>query len=126
VDTKKHARFSWAAELLDIKPNDTLLEIGCGVGISVEEIASKLKGGKILAVDRSKKMIQKAIQRNNHYLNSGKVEFLKTDMLHFKKDQLFNKIFCFNINLFWTQKSIAEEITILKSHLTKKGLLHIF
>jgi hypothetical protein len=65
-------------------------------------------------------MIQKAIQRNSHSITTGKVDFLTTDLLDLKKDQLFNKIFCFNINLFWTQKSISKEAAILKSHLTKK------
>lgn len=125
MDTKKHDRFSWAAELLDIKPKDIILEIGCGTGLAVEEIVPQLQGGKILAIDRSDKMIQKAVQRNKKFLNSGKVEFITTDLLHLKTDQKFNKVFCFNINLFWTQKSIAKEVTILKANITKKGLLYI-
>ena len=109
MNTKKHDRFPRAAEILEVKSKDTIREIGCGVGLAVEEIASHLNGGKILAIDRSEKMIQKAIQRNSNSIKEEKVEFLKTDLLHLKEDHQFNKIFSFNINLFWTQKSIAKE-----------------
>lgn len=124
---QNHRRFHWAAETLEIKPQDRILEIGCGVGLAVEEIVPQLGRGKIIAIDRSENMIQKAVHRNKNAIAEGKAEFLKTDLLHYpKNDTQFNKIFCFNINFFWTQKSIENEAAILKSHLMKNGLLYIF
>lgn len=124
---KNHKRFHWAAELLDIESHHNILEIGCGVGLAVEEIVPQLHRGKIIAIDRSENMIQKAIQRNRNAIAERKAEFLKADLLHYpKNDRQFDKIFCFNINFFWTQKSIAKEAAVLKSHLMKNGLLYVF
>ncbi len=124
---EKHARFSWAAKIMKIKSNDYLLEIGCGVGLAIEEIAPLLKQGKIIGIDRSDKMIKAAVQRNGRYIDGGSVELLKTELLHLPiMQQQFNKIFCFNINLFWTQKSIEKEADIIKSVLKKNGSLFIF
>jgi ubiquinone/menaquinone biosynthesis C-methylase UbiE len=124
---EKHARFSWATELMKIKSNDHLLEIGCGVGYALEEIAPLLKQGKITGIDRSDKMIKTAMQRNGRYIDEGKVELLKTDLLHLSiRQQQFNKVFCCNINLFWTQKSIEKEAAVIKTVLKKNGRLFIF
>ncbi|WP_276372653.1 class I SAM-dependent methyltransferase [Chryseolinea sp. H1M3-3] len=124
---EKHARFSWAAKIMNIKSNDYLLEIGCGVGMAIEEIAPLLKQGKIIGIDRSDKMIKTAEQRNGRYIDEGNVELLKTDLLHLPiRQQQFNKVFCFNINLFWTQKSVEKEVAMIKSVLKKNGSLFIF
>lgn len=124
---EKHERFEWAVEILDVRGDDHILEIGCGVGLAVEEIAEHLTTGKITAIDRSSAMIEKAIQRNQKNIESGKAGFVKTELLRFtKSDTKFNKIFFFNINFFWTQNSIVSEIAVIKSFLAKNGLIYIF
>jgi trans-aconitate methyltransferase len=124
---KKHERFTWAADLLDVKPRDRILEIGCGVGFVVEEIAARLTTGEIVAIDKSAVMITKASERNEDSVRTGKAKFVKTSLADLKqKDNSFNKIFCFNINLFWTNKPITNEATVLRSLLKKNGSLHIF
>ena len=124
---EKHERFRWAVEILNVKPADYILEIGCGVGLAVEEVAEHLVTGKITAVDKSQGMIEKAIRRNQKNIEQDKVKFVRSELLAFKKHNAkFNKIFCFNINLFWTGKSITREISIIKSMLLKEGLIYIF
>jgi len=72
-------------------------------------------------------MIEKAIRRNQKNIEQDKAKFVRSELLAFKKPNAkYNKIFCFNINLFWTGKSIAREISIIKSMLLKKGLIYIF
>ncbi|HZB13630.1 MAG TPA: class I SAM-dependent methyltransferase [Chryseolinea sp.] len=124
---EKHKRFAWAVEVLDVKRDDYILEIGCGVGLAVEEIAERLTTGKITAIDRSPAMIAKAILRNQKNIASGKASFIKTELLGFPKEGIrFNKIFFFNINFFWTQNSITAEVSVIRSSLAKKGLVYIF
>lgn len=124
---KSHDRFNWAAQILDIKAGNFILEVGCGVGFAVEEIVPLLTKGKITAIDRSPAMIAKAIHRNQKAIQQGKAEFLNTELLKLSKhSSRYDKIFCFNINFFWTQKSIIKEATILKSLLVTGGLLYIF
>lgn len=124
---KTHERFTWAANLLDIKSGDLIMEVGCGVGFAVEEIAARLTTGKIMAIDKSAMMIVKASERNKDSVQAGKAKFIQTDLARLNPEgNSFNKIFCFNINLFWTNKSISKEAAVLTSLLAKNGSLHIF
>ena len=50
-------RFLWAISILQIQPRDEVLEIGCGGGLLVEQIAARLETGRITAIDRSAAMI---------------------------------------------------------------------
>ena len=124
---KKHERFTWAGEFLNVRSDDYILEIGCGVGLAAEEIAQRLTKGKITAIDRSPAMIAKAINRNKKFVEEGTAQFFETELLRFSnKGAKYDKVFCFNINFFWTNKSIAGEVSILRSLLAKKGVLYIF
>ena len=116
----------WAAKVMKIKSSDVLLEVGCGVGLAVAAITPLLRTGKIIAIDRSDNMIQAAIKRNHAAVAKNKVEFIKTDLLHFPVTrERFDKIFYFNINLFWTQKSIAKEAALMKLILSQDGSVFI-
>lgn len=118
-------RFEWALSVLDVKPNHKVLEIGCGVGLAVEIIAPKFKDGYIVAIDKSQPMIQKAIKRNQEFIDDNKVKFYQSEFVEFSYDHPFDKIFCFNVNLFWTQKKILSESQMIKSNLAKRGSLYL-
>ena len=72
---KLNERFIWAVSVLDIKPTDNVLEIGCGAGILAEQIANKLTTGKITAIDKSMPMIKIASRRNKIFIETGKATF---------------------------------------------------
>lgn len=118
-------RFEWALGILKLKPNHKVLEIGCGVGLAVEMIAPKLKDGYIVAIDKSQPMIQKAIKRNGEFVKPNKAKFYRSELVDFSYDHAFDKVFCFNVNLFWTQKNISLESKTIKSILAKKGSLYL-
>jgi protein-L-isoaspartate O-methyltransferase len=123
---ENNERFNWAVELMKVKPSHKILEIGCGVGFAVEIIAAQLKSGHITAIDKSKPMIDKAVRRNQKFIESKVATFQTTELLKFSNEQRFDNIFCFNINIFWTKKSVTKEVDVIKKHLSEKGLLHIF
>jgi len=124
---EKGERFRWAVEILKVKPDDNILEIGCGVGFAVEEVAQHLVTGKITAIDKSPAMIEKAIRRNQRNIEQDKARFIQSELLGFEENDVkYDKIFCFNVNLFWTGNSIDREISVLKSILLRKGLVYIF
>ena len=78
-------RFKWAVEILNVKPADYILEIGCGVGLAVEEVAEHLVTGKITAIDKSPGMIEKAIRRNQKNIEQDKAKFVRSELLAFKE-----------------------------------------
>ncbi|MGH3030315.1 MAG: class I SAM-dependent methyltransferase [Gaiellaceae bacterium] len=65
-------RFRWAVETLDPAPSDRLLEIGCGHGVAVSLICRTLSAGTIVAIDRSKSMINQAARRNREHVAEGR------------------------------------------------------
>ncbi len=122
---KLNDRFTWAASILDVKPTDNILEIGCGAGILAEQIASQLTGGTITAIDKSAPMIRIAIKRNERFIDTGKATFIVND---FAKSELhqraYEKVFGFNVNVFG--KNPARELELIKLYLKQNGHLYIF
>ena len=122
---KTRERFEWAIEMLDIKPDDKILEIGCGTGLAVELVAAKLAGGTITAVDRSEAMIKLASNRNSQYIASNKAKLITGEFSRLRFGaQSFNKIFAFNVGLLL--KNSKKEFDAVRSWLTTDGRLYIF
>lgn len=124
-ESKIPERFIWANKLIDVKPDDHILEIGCGVGLLAEQLASKLTSGQLVAIDKSIKMLEKAKQRNRGFIDSGVMKFLSID---FSQSELpksyFDTVVAFNVNLFW--KDSAKEFKIIMRSLKPNGKLYVF
>jgi ubiquinone/menaquinone biosynthesis C-methylase UbiE len=54
----------WTIELLDIQPHNSILDIGCGGGMTIKEIARIAAGGFVAGVDYSEVMVRQALKRN--------------------------------------------------------------
>jgi protein-L-isoaspartate O-methyltransferase len=125
MSSKNSPRFQWSVSILDVQPDDCILEIGCGHGIAAAFIASKLVEGKFTGIDRSLAMIEKAQKRNSLYIEKGIVQFHVTDISTAALQQsAYNKIFAINVNIFWLKPS--EELQIFRRILHNDGLLHLF
>lgn len=46
-------RLAWAVETMRVRPDDRVLEIGCGAGVAVGLVCERLAGGRITAIGRS-------------------------------------------------------------------------
>lgn len=102
-------RIAWAVELLDIQPDDQILEFGFGPGVSVELMASRLSGGQVVAIERSATAISRARQRLVSPLADGRVALEQTDLAGFDGAAgQFDKALGVNINVFWTGTADAE------------------
>ncbi|MGX5816930.1 class I SAM-dependent methyltransferase [Chitinophaga lutea] len=118
---KVNERFNWAVEMLHVQPDDHILEIGCGHGIAVSLIAPELKSGSITAVDTSPAMIEKASRRNE---TAGAAFLTGTFPGVDLPDKRFDKIFAFNVNVFF--KDAGEALTEIRQLLAPLGALYVF
>ncbi|HEY0683451.1 MAG TPA: class I SAM-dependent methyltransferase [Steroidobacter sp.] len=94
-----------------IQPGDRVLEIGCGHGVAASFVCEKLRSGRLLAIDKSKKMIDAAVRRNSEHVASGKAEFQAVDVIEFDPGRTkFDKIFAVRVGLFHRDPALARSL----------------
>ena len=119
-------RLVWAVEVLAVRPDDRLLEIGCGHGVAVSLVCERLDGGTITAVDRSARMIEAATRRNAGHVAAGVASFQTTSLDRADLGGArFDKVFAINVGLFWRGQPVRE-LAIIREHLGPDGRLFLF
>jgi 2-polyprenyl-3-methyl-5-hydroxy-6-metoxy-1,4-benzoquinol methylase len=122
---KVSERFTWAVSVLNIKPKDLILEIGCGAGILAEQIANRLTTGSITAIDKSAPMINLACRRNCKFIETGKATFIVSDFIKAGMNTItFDTIRGFNVSLFW--KHPTRELELIRNSFDKQARKKIF
>ncbi|WP_345607045.1 class I SAM-dependent methyltransferase [Pseudonocardia adelaidensis] len=70
------ARNRWAVELLDVRPTDRVIELGCGPGVAIAALATRATRGSVVGVDHSQVMIRQARRRNRAAVRAGRVRLV--------------------------------------------------
>lgn len=95
-------RIHWTISLLDIKPEDRLLEIGFGPGYAIEIVSKIVSKGFIAGIDHSEVMLRHAGKRNAKAISEGKVSLRHGSASNLPKfNAPFDKIFTINSIHFW-------------------------
>jgi len=68
-------RNRWTVELLDIKPGDRIIEIGCGPGLALEECLAKVADGHVAGVDHSATTLNQARLRTANAIKQGRLQW---------------------------------------------------
>jgi cyclopropane fatty-acyl-phospholipid synthase-like methyltransferase len=115
-------RLRWAVEILDVRPGDRILELGCGPGVAVELVCERLDSGRITAIDRSRTAVERARRRHAGQVRArfACLEVAAAGSLGAR----FDKVFAVNVNLFWTRPADAE-LEVVKTLLGSDGALHL-
>jgi SAM-dependent methyltransferase len=122
---KASERFVWAVNTLDVRPDDRLLEVGCGHGVAVSLVCERLTTGTITAIDRSPKMIEMATRRNRAYVEAGRAVLEATALEDADLgNRRFGKVFAFNVAPFWQQPEPA--LGVIREHLARDGTFYLF
>jgi SAM-dependent methyltransferase len=130
ADPRLPARLEWAAQLLDVAPDDQILEIGSGPGVSVSLICGRLTTGRMTVVDRSATAIQRTTERNADHVASGKAVLHHLDLAdvdlvrRILAGQRFDKVLAVNVNLFWVRPAAAE-LRLIKDLLRPGGVVYL-
>jgi ubiquinone/menaquinone biosynthesis C-methylase UbiE len=104
-------RLRSVVEQLNLRPDDRVLEIGCGHGVAATLVCERLGSGHLTAVDRSVKMIQAATRRNAAHVEAGRAEFLVASLEDLDlRDRRFDKIFAVRVGLFHRDPGRARDI----------------
>jgi trans-aconitate methyltransferase len=93
----------WTLELLELQPDDRLLEIGFGPGIAIEGAAKIITEGLICGIDHSPVMFRQASRRNARAIARGTVKLLLGTLENLPPPgQPFTKICSANVVQFWS------------------------
>jgi trans-aconitate 2-methyltransferase len=90
-DAVSDPQFEWGMEVLDrlnLRGDEAVLDAGCGSGRVTEELAKRLPDGRVLAVDGSQAMIDKARERLG-----DRVSYLVADLSELELDEPVDVIF---------------------------------
>jgi ubiquinone/menaquinone biosynthesis C-methylase UbiE len=118
-------RLRSVVEQLDLRPDDRVLEIGCGHGVAATLVCERLEEGRLTTVDRSAKMIQAATRRNAAYIEAGRAEFLVAILEDLDLgDPRFDKIFAVRVGLFHRDPERAR--SIVERWLAPGGAVFVF
>jgi SAM-dependent methyltransferase len=104
------------------RPDDQVLEIGCGTGVAAALLCERLTTGRLVAIDRSATMVASARRRNRAYIAEARVVIrrLSSDEADFAPGS-FDRALAVNVNLFWLRP--ARELAVLRVILRPGGLL---
>lgn len=116
------ARETWSENLramdaLGIEQADHVLDIGCGHGRSLTELAARAPRGRVVGVDPSDLMVEIAAHRNRPLIKAARVDVIlsSVESLPFS-DDMFDKAQCVHVLYFWKdiETSLREVARVLK------------
>ena len=109
---------TWGLDKISIKQDDTILDIGCGGGRTINRLANIAKKGKIIGVDYSMDCVNWSKEFNKELIDEKRVEVYNANVqkLPFENDK-FNVVTAVETIYFWPDllKSFKEVKRVLKS-----------
>lgn len=113
------ARNTWTVDLLDCRPTDRVLEIGCGPGVGLKACAERVTQGHLTGLDHSAVMVDQARRRLGTEISQGRV-----DLLHGALEalpgigQTFDRVYSVNVAQFFPDLDAAykDVIAVMNSN----------
>jgi SAM-dependent methyltransferase len=98
----------WVVDLLDVQPDDRVLEIGFGPGVAIGLLAERATAGLVAGVDPSDVMVRQARSRNCAAVRAGRVALAQGSATALPYgDACFTKACAIHVLYFWTPREAA-------------------
>ncbi|GLV53439.1 hypothetical protein KDH_02930 [Dictyobacter sp. S3.2.2.5] len=107
----------WTTSLLDLRPNDHILEVGFGPGALIREMAARVPEGFVAGVDASSLMVKQATRRNKKAIQSKHVALKEGSALTLPfEDNQFDVALSANSIQIWPDQltGVKEMYRVLK------------
>src|SRR5829696_1189561 len=119
-------RNEWAVSLLGVRPDDRVLEIGCGPGLAIRELSRIAHAGYVCGIDHSEVMLRQAARRNADGLRRGILDLRLGSVDELPAfDAPFDKILAVNTMLFWSERDSVARLAELRRLLRPGGLIAV-
>lgn len=91
-----------ALKLLQLRPTDRVLEVGCGHGRTLARAAAVARQGIVAGIDASADMVRMATQWNHRFIQEGRVEVQHADSAQIPyEDESFEHVYAVHTLYFW-------------------------
>src|SRR3954447_3878817 len=90
-DEVSDPQFNWGMEVLErleLRGDETVVDAGCGSGRVTEQLLGRLPNGRVIAVDGSEAMVEKAEERLG-----DRAEFLVSDLVELQLPEQVDMVF---------------------------------
>lgn len=113
-----HSRLAkWGLNYLNIKPNDCILDVGCGGGANIKTLLQKTNGNvygldySALCVEKSRKYNEKAIAEKRCEIKEGSVSNIPYN------ENMFDIVTAFETVYFWldSEDALKDILRVMKS-----------
>jgi len=107
----------WTIELMDIQPNSAILDIGCGGGMAIKEMARIANGGFVAGVDYSPVMVRQALKHNAAAVEAERVAVNRGDISNLPfADASFDRACAIESFNYWPEPvaGLREVFRVLK------------
>lgn len=108
---------TWGLGFVRLRTDETILDIGCGGGRTVERLAALAPRGRVFGADHSEDCVRWAAQRNLAAVDEGRVRIVRAgvDALPFD-DATFDSVFAIETVYFWPNlpQNFAEVARVTK------------
>jgi SAM-dependent methyltransferase len=69
-------RNQWTVELLELRPGERVLELGCGPGLGLAACLARVGEGPVVGLDHAPEMIRQAAHRNAAAVRAGRLRLV--------------------------------------------------
>ena len=117
MNIRHYPMTNWGLRHLSIGKQDTILDIGCGGGGTVHELAKIATNGKVNGIDFSDESVMVSCMTNRQFVQMGRVEIQQSSVscLPFS-DNMFDLVTAVNTHNFWPDlvTDMQEILRVLK------------
>jgi len=107
----------WGISHISINKHDTILDVGCGGGMTIRKLAAITTEGRIYGIDYSEESVAAAKRTNKQWIEKGRVEIQQGSVSHLPfSDNMFDLVIGVETHFFWPDlpADMQEILRVLK------------
>jgi ubiquinone/menaquinone biosynthesis C-methylase UbiE len=108
---------AWGLQHIAVQSRDTILDVGCGGGVTVARLAAMVPEGKVYGIDHSEESVAASCKENKVRIAQGQVEIILGSVSHLPfPDQMFDLVSAVETHYFWPDldADVREILRVLK------------